>query len=359
MNPKVSVIIPAYNAEKTLPALISNIFTQEESSWEMILVDDGSIDQTPIICDKAADKDVRIRVIHQKNSGLSSARNNGMQIARGEWIAFIDADDLVVDNYLSSMLSAAEQSEDIDLVLCGYTIIESAKTTLQLYKSKQYIGKAALQDAFSHTRILHRCCAWARLYRRSLIEEYKIQYDPQIATEDRTFNYEYMKHIRGLATTANMGYIYGSFSATTLKHKRHSIDSMVLRQQELDRFAKQLCEVFAIADNGLDIIARNLLLFLKETLATVYYNMGQGTSTEKLQQDIFHRFYSEGFLGSLISRKENILSSSYPFINGNFHSFNRNLRKEEVMFSIKRTVRKLIGKTSVSSSYKSTIFYNN
>ena len=102
-EPIISVIVPVYRVEKFLPRCISSIAKQTFRDFEMILVDDGSDDACPDICDQAARADARIRVIHQKNQGLSAARNAGIDAARGQYISFVDSDDFIADTMLADM----------------------------------------------------------------------------------------------------------------------------------------------------------------------------------------------------------------------------------------------------------------
>ena len=97
---KVSAIVPVYNVEKYIYRCVDSILNQTFSDFELILVDDGSPDNCPQICDEYAKKDSRIKVIHKENGGLSSARNAGLDIASGEWISFIDSDDWIHKDYL-------------------------------------------------------------------------------------------------------------------------------------------------------------------------------------------------------------------------------------------------------------------
>ena len=96
--PKVSVIVPIYNVEKYLDRCVTSIVNQTLHDIEIILVDDGSPDNCPQMCDEWAERDSRIRVVHKKNEGLGYARNSGMDLARGEYIAFVDSDDYVNEN---------------------------------------------------------------------------------------------------------------------------------------------------------------------------------------------------------------------------------------------------------------------
>ena len=106
---KVSVIVPVYNAERYLGRCVESILNQTYTNIEIILIDDGSPDKCPVICDSFAKEDQRIIVIHKKNGGVSSARNAGMRVAKGEYITFIDGDDWVDSNYVSYLLDFSER----------------------------------------------------------------------------------------------------------------------------------------------------------------------------------------------------------------------------------------------------------
>ena len=101
----ISVIVPVYNVEEYLSRSVNSIVNQTYSSLEIILVDDGSPDQCPAMCDELARKDPRIRVLHKANGGVSSARNAGLRIAEGEWISFVDADDWIHPQFFEILVS--------------------------------------------------------------------------------------------------------------------------------------------------------------------------------------------------------------------------------------------------------------
>ena len=104
--PKVSVIVPVYNAEKYLQECVDSILRQTLADLELILVDDGSTDSSPAICDRYAEQDARVQVIRQANAGLSAARNRGIEVAAGEWVAFVDSDDFIDANMYRTMIIA-------------------------------------------------------------------------------------------------------------------------------------------------------------------------------------------------------------------------------------------------------------
>ena len=104
ITPKISVIVPVYNAEKYLHRCIDSILSQTFTDFELLLINDGSKDSSGAICDEYAAKDNRVRVFHKENGGASSARNLGLDNAKGEWIAFVDSDDLLEVNMLNHLL---------------------------------------------------------------------------------------------------------------------------------------------------------------------------------------------------------------------------------------------------------------
>ena len=119
----ISVIVPVYNAEDFLDYCISSIVKQTYTNFELILIDDGSTDSSGAICDEWYKKDPRIKVMHQSNLGVAVTRNNGLEMARGDYICFIDNDDFVTENYLETFAIAMKKT-DSDIVMCD---IASAK----------------------------------------------------------------------------------------------------------------------------------------------------------------------------------------------------------------------------------------
>ena len=119
---EISVIVPIYRVEKYLPACIESILNQTFTDFELILVDDGSPDACPHICDETAKRDARVRVIHQANAGLSAARNAGIEIAQGEWLSFIDSDDFVAPEFLQTLHDAAVKA-GTDGAVCSVRLV--------------------------------------------------------------------------------------------------------------------------------------------------------------------------------------------------------------------------------------------
>ena len=121
-SPQISVIIPIYNVERYLRQCIDSILAQTFTDFELLLIDDGSPDGCPAICDEYAEKDARIRVFHKPNGGVTSARNKGLDNARGNWIIYIDGDDWIEPTYVEELYNAAINNE-ADIAICAFRFV--------------------------------------------------------------------------------------------------------------------------------------------------------------------------------------------------------------------------------------------
>lgn len=119
-NPKISVIVPVYNAEQYLHRCVDSILAQTFPDFELLLIDDGSKDRSAEICDEYAWKDDRVRVFHKENGGVSSARNFGLDNAKGEWVSFVDADDIIYSNNLDILFEVGKNNPTINFVIGNY-----------------------------------------------------------------------------------------------------------------------------------------------------------------------------------------------------------------------------------------------
>lgn len=169
----ISVIVPVYKVEKYLNKCIESIVNQSYMNIEIIIVDDGSPDNCPKICDEWAKKDSRIKVIHQKNGGLSSARNTGINIAKGQYLSFIDSDDYVDKKFIESLYKAIKQ-ENAEMSICEFYEFNEKGILLENKKRNKLIN-----TLYSGYQILHNMMfnyklsyivAWNKLYKKELFE---------------------------------------------------------------------------------------------------------------------------------------------------------------------------------------------
>lgn len=189
--PEFSVIIPVYNVEKHLGKCIDSILAQTFKDYELILIDDGSLDKSGEICEQYAMKDSRIVVVHQKNGGVSAARNKGIDKAKGRYITFIDSDDSVENNYLSSMYTI---SEDIDLVIGGIKHIEiNGNEYDELYSKNQSLmelKRDILLEMIQNGSIKY---AVSKRFNRNILLEKNIRFDCSMnLSEDTLFVANYL-----------------------------------------------------------------------------------------------------------------------------------------------------------------------
>ena len=161
----ISIIVPIYKVEAYLDQCVSSIVEQTYQNLEIILVDDGSPDRCPVLCDEWAAKDSRIRVIHKPNGGLSDARNAGLDVCRGEYVAFVDSDDWLESNYVDKMLGAA-QTEQADIVTCTFVDEFEATGKTVCNPKEAFVGNTeqALQMLYDGTRIITAAMKFYRRY---------------------------------------------------------------------------------------------------------------------------------------------------------------------------------------------------
>lgn len=355
----VSVIVPVYNAEKVLPRGIDSILAQIFRDFELILVNDGSSDDSGAICDEYASRDPRVKVIHQQNAGVSAARNAGLRAAQGEWVTFVDSDDLVLDCFLQSLVDAVSADNRIDLAYCGYAIVER-KTTVKTYQSASYIGKDALRHLFSSTNLLYRCSPWAKLFRLSIIKANGLEFDTRLQiSEDRLFIYNYLQHVRGIATSSALGYLYGSFSPTSLKNKRVPTEMLAYRQQSITAATRQLVKQFGLEQGGAYLISRHLVLILFELIRNVYYDFGVSDKTIKRQQQLFDELFDAKLYDQNLKNDkrwqrqlQNNQLISY-MLDRQFAKMNRKLKIGDVDLSIRRFAYKVLKQKWQSESWRS------
>ena len=228
MNPLISIIIPVYNAEKYLNQCIDSIITQTYSDWELILVDDGSTDSSGIICDEYAKNDNRIKVVHKHNGGASSARNKGLDIAEGGYIAFIDADDYVEESYLSKFV---ENIGKADLLQGGLLEVGQYENDCSIKKYKYYdldnnTDAVELLNVKEAGRI-RICYVHVKLFRNDIIQDNRIRFDTGMKlSEDFCFVLDYLSCIHSVAEVTNNGYRYNRVGDTSSKYKM-DVDMMI------------------------------------------------------------------------------------------------------------------------------------
>ena len=224
MEKLVSIIVPIYNVAEYLDKCVQTITGQTYKNIEIILVDDGSTDDCPAMCDAYSVKDERIKVIHKKNGGLSDARNAGIEIAKGEYFAFIDSDDYVAEDFIETLLKACEDN-DCKIAQCSSINVsdnngigESREYTVKILSGYDMI-KRIYEDGTADTIVI-----WSKLYRRELFNGIRFPFGK--LHEDEFTDYKLFDKCSKVAVVDKKLYFY-----------RVNPDSIVRRKYSLKRMS--------------------------------------------------------------------------------------------------------------------------
>lgn len=193
--PLISIIVPVYNVEKVLHNCIESILSQTFTDFELLLIDDGSPDNSGAICDKYADRDSRIKVIHKENAGVSTARNTGFFNATGKYIVCIDSDDYINDDYLQSFINIVDKYPDAEMVWCGFSTVRNYEKSI--IQKVNYNNDEITESDISEIMTLHEKWLDAspcnKLYLRENIVKNNLKMDINLSLgEDLLFNYSYI-----------------------------------------------------------------------------------------------------------------------------------------------------------------------
>ncbi len=207
MRPTVSVIVPTYQASQSLQTCLDSLLAQTLTDIEIVVVDDGSTDDTPDVLKAYAQKDPRIVTIRQDNGGVSSARNTGLAKARGQWIAFVDSDDEADKEYLARLLP---KEADTDFVVGGYTEHRNGIVSSRQPSASQVLW---LRDAAATIVELERDyflnTPWAKLFKKALVDRHGLTFNPSYCYgEDKLFVYLYLAHCIRMEVSGGTGYHY-------------------------------------------------------------------------------------------------------------------------------------------------------
>jgi len=276
MNPQISVIVPVYNAEKYIPACLESILNQTYSDFEVILVNDGSTDSSRNICEEYASKCKCIQVIHQKNCGVSIARNLGIDNAKGEWLYFVDADDIVKPDAIGKMLSLV--SETTDIVMAGFEV--DNEDGAKLFETEPNIDKSiayvdALKEMYLPANGWYQGYLWCKLFRNSVVKEHHLRFENNIYfNEDRLFVVQYL-----CASKKNVAY---STYPVYCYYQRTSGAMSSIKQGFNRKYA---------TDFDAYILMKRVIMQLPESSQLIWYaDQGIRTSYEKIH-DMMYKYH--------------------------------------------------------------------
>lgn len=219
----VSIIVPIFNGEKYINRCIKSILNQTHINLELILVDDGSTDNSKQICEQYSKSDSRVKIIYKKNQGVSAARNSGLKVAQGKYIQFIDIDDYIDSNMTELMISAIKKS---DLVIVGYNNIyeNNVISSTPIFDISGVYTKIEFLNEFGvfFERLLINTI-WNKLYLKSVIDKYSIKFDEDISLgEDLLFNIKYIDRCKSINVLDVRPYNYYHINTNSLTAKYKS-----------------------------------------------------------------------------------------------------------------------------------------
>ena len=283
MDELISVIVPIYKVENYLDRCVKSIVEQTYPNLEIILVDDGSPDQCPKLCDEWAKKDQRIKVIHKENGGLSDARNVGMKIMMGDYVSYIDSDDWIAEDMYETMLDAIKKNH-ADICECGFErtsgMIENART--QQNDQAVILEKENALLAVVEEKI--QPVVWNKLYKREIVET--LYFEVGKYNEDEFFTYKAIEKAEKIVQIPYIGYYY-FFREDSIINETYTIrrlDGLEARYERM-KYLKKYPEIYGIAkrqlvfncmyhyQKGLQFLSGKELGELKKKVKRIYYDI--------------------------------------------------------------------------------------
>lgn len=311
---KVSIIVPIYNAEKFLNKCINSVLQQTYDNFELILVNDGSTDDSQNICEKYCNiSNTKIRYIYQNNAGVSAARNKGINLAKGEFITFVDADDYLDERYLEELLDA-QIKYDSDWTLCEFTNID-VNTGVQnrtrsyndyVYYTQDDIAKSVIPRTLVNGKLQMIGNPYCKLYKKTILDQFSIRFNENLYYhEDRMFNFEYANHIGSFYYVPKSLY-------NRLMHSESAIhtfkpDLYVQYKKISEYFAKLVCQYGCIPEAKARF---EIILLISDPLRMYTFNPAN-TENFARKNKKYYSFLSEKPMSGMLKR----LSIFSPLLN--------------------------------------------
>ena len=274
---KLSIIIPVYNVEQYLESCVQSVITQTYQDLQVILVDDGSIDSSGALCDQLAKQDTRIQVIHKPNGGLSDARNAGLKVATGDYVAFLDSDDvyLLQDGIEQMMHAVAKDKPDLLLFQC--VDVYPARQSVRKAYDSDYLGRHSGIEVFHQlvrTQSFNMSACF-QLIRRELLEKHQLYFEKGLLSEDVDWSlrlWRHVEHVRAI-NLPMYGYQHREGSITTTYTIRN------LRSYE-HIFAK-FVSPYQYKEDGNELYWKTVMGYLAQMYTSCLYAYGQIVREDK------------------------------------------------------------------------------
>lgn len=308
-SPLLSIVIPAYNAEKYIESCVDSILTQTFTEFELIIVDDGSKDSTPQICDSLASKDARIKVVHQKNKGVAEARNKGIKTATGKFITFIDADDTINPTYLSNF----SYDDKLDFEIQGFELcfIGYEEKNRSVTPARTQI--ASISEIFQeaeHNRTSRG--PYVKLFKSSIVKNNDVLFPTGISFgEDAIFVKQYLLNCHGNGRAIALAdYKYNHYAASgSLTQREHrAADKLFVTETDFKLFNQIEQQLGKFNDDiKKDFYYQRTLEFYDAVLTVI-----KESSTQYFQKIELLRTAKNGFFNKI--RHQRQLPITYRFL---------------------------------------------
>lgn len=302
LQPKVSIIVPVYNVEKYLSRCMDSLMNQTLEEIEIILVDDGSPDSCPTMCDDFAALDSRIKVIHKQNQGLGFARNSGLEIAQGEFIAFVDSDDFVDIHMYEALYNKANELK-LDTVYCCFNSVDKKGNIHPIeeisdeitFDSRSDIDGFLLDMIGSETNCVvdrkYQMSVWRAIYSKNIIDKNNIRFcsEKQFISEDIIFHIDYLQKVSKIGLLPEAFYYYcDNISVSSL--------SKTFREDRFERYVilyKEICVRFPF--DGVTSRSQRLLIGYTRSLVFILsdYEITFQKKTEILKRICYDTIWDE------------------------------------------------------------------
>lgn len=304
---QISVVIPVYNVEKYLSKCIESVINQTYWNIEILLINDGSTDNCGLICDKYAVKDNRVRVIHKENGGLSAARNIGLGLANGHYIAFLDSDDYIDSEMYETLVDALENA-DADIAACGFKEVYQNKTIVNSHTNSVtiYDKVGAVNSLFAETKNV-RFEVWNKVFKKEIIGSIRFK-DRQIF-EDVYFDRNVFLKISSLVYIDKPMHNY-------LKEREgntnsHFSDSKLSIFKEFDDFINEL-KTIGMVDSSKRFEAFALHTSIAQYCGAVQLNASK--STRKKLKEEHYKYHFNTSNNPYIGKMKSLFFLYFPFL---------------------------------------------
>lgn len=271
-TPLVTIIVPVYNAQEYLHRCIGSLLEQSFVDFELLLINDGSKDNSGVICDEYAARDERIRVFHKENGGVSSARNLGLDNAKGIWISYVDSDDWVAKDYLKNLVGHAKIG--IDLVISFPTYIYTDGSSSKPNYLSKLVDEHNFEKIFVEHSMHQNTSPWSKLFRREIIESANIRFceDMHIG-EDLLFLYTYMLSTAKIYISSDTDYFYCYDLETSLTKRVNSYKSEYAGYKNIKQVVEDLIKIRNIkSDDSLQRLGWIIGFYTRNVLNALYHD---------------------------------------------------------------------------------------